>query len=78
MPRSKRDDLKRKVAQATVHCAQAVLDINEVFDVFSEAGKPEAEYLKQSMILIAQVREGLLAFAKMAWEMDEERLMRAL
>lgn len=52
MARSKRDDMKRNIAQASNHMASAVLDINEVYQEFdqaatalekAEAEKPETE-----------------------------------
>lgn len=39
MGRSKRDDMKRKVAQAVNHMANAILDINDVYVEFEEAAK---------------------------------------
>ena len=39
MGRSKRDDMKRKVAQAVNHMANAILDINDVYKEFDEAAK---------------------------------------
>lgn len=39
MGRSKRDDMKRKIAQAVNHMANAILDINDVYMEFDEAAK---------------------------------------
>lgn len=37
MPRAKQDNPKRKCAQALNHLAGAVLDINDVYEMFDEA-----------------------------------------
>jgi len=37
MARSKRDEMKRSIAQASNHLAAAILDINNVYDQFKEA-----------------------------------------
>lgn len=39
MARSKRDDLKRKAAQAINHLAHAILDLNDLYNQFDEAAK---------------------------------------
>lgn len=76
--RSKRDELKRKMAQASLHAANAVLDLNYVHDQFKQWEKPEAEILEKVMILIAQSREVILQFADQAWGLDEEHLQNYL
>lgn len=46
MPRSKRDDMKRSIAQAVNHQAAAILDINEVYKEFEEAAVKMEEAAK--------------------------------
>lgn len=39
MGRSKRDELKRKIAQASNHIAHSILDINDVYVMFDDAAQ---------------------------------------
>ena len=78
MARTVRDDLKRKVAQSVNHAAAAILDVNEVYTQFKDAGKVEAEILEQDMIALNAIREHLLSFARHAWMLDEPGLMSYL
>jgi len=75
MARSKRDDLKRKCAQAVNHLAAAVLDVNEVYIPFEENKREEAQHLELIMRAVASSREALIHFVKEAWGLDEEQLM---
>lgn len=78
MARSIRDDLKRKVAQAVNHLAQAIVDINAVYEEFKKYEKPETEYLVQVMLQMSRERDALIAFAGAAWELDEMGLISYL
>lgn len=98
MARSKRDDMKRKIAQAVNHEAAAILDINDVFSEFkgvadTQSAEPSvdgsqdnqptqtrhkdyADYLEGVIIALAQNREYLLNFAREAWGLEEDQLLR--
>lgn len=75
MARSIRDNLKRNVAQSVNHIAAAILDTNQVYEQFKDAGKEEAAILEQDMLHLAAVRQHQLDFALHAWALDEESLM---
>lgn len=75
MPRTKRDILKRNVAQAMNGVARAILDVNEVYKPFVEQNKPEAKVLESVMLGLAREREVLIVFAKAAWDLDEDSIL---
>lgn len=74
MARSIRDDMKRKTAQAVNHIVTAIVQINEVYEKFDEAKKPEAVILGDAIQTLATQQETLLQFAKKAWDLDPEGL----
>jgi hypothetical protein len=70
--------MKRKIAQAVNHIANAVLDLEDVREEFKEAHPEHAEYLATIQINLATMREKSIQFAALAWELDETALMRWL
>lgn len=70
MARSIRDDMKRRVAQACNHLATAILQVNDVYEEFAKAQKPEAAILGDVIQDLAQRQAELLSFAEKAWGLD--------
>ena len=71
MTRSKRDNLKRNIAQAQNHLASAIVDVWTVRQEFEKVHAEDGEYLETCEALINQIRDGLIAFGIKAWNLDE-------
>ena len=75
MARTKRDVLKRLCAQSLNNQAKSILAIQPVFEAFADVHPAHADYLQALIIEQAQVRERLIVFIGMAWDLTEEQVM---
>lgn len=73
-PRSKRDDLKRMVAQIVNHQAKAIVTIAELQAIFAEHEPDMAQYLEQCALNENATRDAMLAFAMNSWMLEDEAL----
>lgn len=78
MARSKRDDMKRDIAQSVNHLAVAILNVNDVYEQFNGVHQEDADQLARMMMTISSARDALLEFAVRTWALGEEGLMRQL
>lgn len=78
MARTKRDDLKRKVAQAFQHTAGAIVDLNVLHEAYKEHHPDEADRIALLMHNVNECSKEILALAKRSWDIDDEQLMAYL
>ena len=78
MPRSKRDNLKRSIAQSTNHIAGAIVDVYTVRLTFGEHHPELTQVLEMVEQALEANRVMLVAFAQVAWEVNEDALMSYL
>lgn len=74
MPRSKRDNLKRYMAQALNNSAKAILDINSVYEEFKGVHKEHELQLGIIMLEIQKQREKMLVFIYASWGLNEDTI----
>lgn len=73
--RTKRDGLKRKVAQALNSMAKAISDVADIYIEFKDVHPEHAAYLEKLIVQIGLDREALISFAKASWDLDETGIM---
>jgi len=76
MPKTKRDYLKRKVAQAHYQLEKAYLPIAELEMTFRETHADLADGLVIAAQLTQDAQSMLERFAEFAWEMDIESIKK--
>ncbi len=76
--RTKRDRMKRKLAQAHRNQTNVMLDIKTLYDLFDAVHPDLAEGLELSAELVLQSQQVLETFASKAWAMDVEAIERWL
>lgn len=76
MAKTKRDNLKRKLAQSYFHNNVTLERLAELYEVFNPVHPEYAEGLQACAELCIHIEHLILAFAKAAWEMSEESLKK--
>jgi hypothetical protein len=74
MPKTKRDILKRKIAQAIQHQADTILAINVVYEEIKDQHPETGEILKTAMLAENALRDALIKFSVDAWRLDEDAI----
>ncbi len=74
--RTKRDSLKRKLAQAYLNLDKALMDISALMEVFENDHKDLSEGLEASVHLILQSQKVIETFSMVCWNTDAKSLVR--
>lgn len=72
--RTKRDRMKRKLAQAHRNQTNVMLDLKTLYDLFEGVHNDLAEGLELSAELVLQSQRVLETFANNAWGMDVDAI----
>jgi hypothetical protein len=75
MPKTKRDNLKRLLAQAYHNADRSLLCIIELHNIFNPVHPDMAEGLEIATQLIIQAQQIMEQFSLSAWETDKESLL---